>query len=240
MDRHVSYALDHNLELAFTEIRTYFSNSSPGYDLDKKLEKYIQLTGDIALLKQCCQDVTSPKCWSAIKILLKLDKEVNFCITKAIEYLNINLEDSNKFYLWDALGVLFQQNRKEAIVYYYSLMNEDHMSRMYYSNYSAVDYDTFEKIFFKTYEKDSGKSVFNDSAEFMNLYVSNLSKDDESYTKTHKVLNSIKNKLNKEEHDSELFYINILIDNSETSYINSKSKPMSFGNALRKVEEIIN
>lgn len=240
MDRHVSYALDHNLELSFTEIRTYFINSSSGYNLDKKLEKYIQLTGDIALLKQCCQDVTSPKCWLAIKILLKLDKEVNFCISKAIEYLNINLEDSNKFYLWDALGVLFQQNRKEAILYYYSLLNEDHMSRMYYSNYSAVDYDTFEKIFFKTYSKDSGKSVFNDSAEFMSSYVSNLSKNDESYTKTQNVLNSIKNKLNKEEHDSELFYINILIDNSTTSYINSKSKPMKFKEALRKVEEIIN
>ncbi|MFV8344463.1 NACHT domain-containing protein [Flavobacterium sp. ZB4P13] len=240
MDRHVSYALDHNLELAFTEIRNYFSNSSLGYNLDEKLEKYIQLTGDIALLKQCCEDVKSPKCWSAIKILLKLDKEVNFCITKAIEYLNINFEDSNKFCLWDALGVLFQQNRKEAIVYYHSLLNEDHLSRMYYSNYSAVDYDTFEKIFFETYKKDSGKSVFNDSAEFMSSYVTNLSKDAENYTKTQKVLNSIKNKLNKEEHDSELFYINILIDNSTMSYINSKSKPMKFEEALRKVEEIIN
>jgi len=40
-------------------------------------------------------------------------------------------------------------------------------------------------------------------------YFHTLSKDDESYTKTQNVLNSIKNKLNKEEHDSELFYINI-------------------------------
>jgi hypothetical protein len=240
MGRHISYALDHNLELAFTEIRAYFRNSSPGYNLDKKLEKYIQLTGDIALLKQCCEDVKSAKCWSAIKILLKLDKEVDFCIARAKEYLDIDLEESNKFYLWDALGVLFQQNRKEAIVYYYSLLNEDHMSRMYYSNYSAVDYDTFEKIFFKTYKKDSDKSVFNDSGRFMSAYVNNLSKDEKSYTKTKEVLNSIKAKLNKEEHDSELFYINILIDNCETSYINSKSKPMKFTDALRKVEEIIN
>lgn len=138
------------------------------------------------------------------------------------------------------MGVLFQQNRKEAIVYYYSLLKEDSMSQMYYSNYSVVDYVTFEKLFFKTYGKDSDKSVFNDSGVFLSSYVSNLSKDDESYGKTQKVLFDIKAKLNKEDHDTELFYINLLIDNSKTSYINSKSQPMNFADALRKVEEIIN
>jgi hypothetical protein len=239
-DRHVSYSLKHNLKLTFPFIRTYFKGKGPSYNLDNNLEKYFELTGDIDLLKECCEDVKNHIFWSAIKILLKYNKEVDFCIEKAIEYLESNLEDSNKFYLWDALGVLFQQNQKEAIVYYYSLLNEDHMSRMNYSNYNAVDYVTFEKIFFKTYKKDSDKSVFSDSGQFMSSYVNNLSKDEKSYNKTREVLNSIKGKLNIEEYDSELFYINILIDNSETSYINSKSKPMSFKDALRKVEEIIN
>lgn len=157
-----------------------------------------------------------------------------------LEYLNIILEDSNKFYLWDALGVLFQQNRKEAIVYYYSLLKEDRMSQMYYSNYSAVDYDTLEKLFFKTYGKESDKSVFNDSGAFLSSYVSNLSKNDESYGKTQKVLFDIKAKLNIKDHDTELFYINLLVDNSKTSYINSKSQPIDFVDVLRKVEEIIN
>ncbi|WP_100429871.1 hypothetical protein [Flavobacterium sp. 1] len=242
MDRHVSYVLDHNLSLAFPKIRNFFKDNDPGYNLDEKLEKYIELTRDFALLKECCEDIKSPKCWSAVKILLKKDKEIDFCIAKAIEYLDINLEDSNKFYLWDALGVLFQQNRKEAIVYYYSLLKEDRMSQMYYSNYSAVDYDTLEKLFFKTYGKGKGsdKSVFNDSGAFLSSYVSNLSNDDVSYGKTQKVLFDIKAKLNKEDHDTELFHINLLIDNSKTSYINSKSQPMNFADALRKVEEIIN
>lgn len=238
MDRHVHYALNHNLKPAFPEIANYLKNNNPGYNLDEKLEKYIDLTHDFGLLKQCCEDVKTPKCWSAIKILLKLNEETDFCVNKAIEYLDSNLEDNN-FYLWDALGVLFQQNRKEAIVYYHSLLNKDHMSRMYFSNYSAVDYDTFEKIFFKTYKKNSSKSVFNNSGEFMSSYVNNLSKDDESYTKTQEVLDRIKSKLNKEDHDSELFYINLLIDNSKMSYINSKSKPMKFDEALHKVEEIV-
>ena len=240
MDRHVNYALNHNLNFAFPEIRSYFRDSNPGYNLDEKLEKFIGLTGDIELLKQCCYDVKSPKCWSAIKILIKLNKKVDFCIAKAIEYLEINLEDSNKFYLWDALGVLFQHNREEAIVYYYSLLKEDRMSQNYYSNYSIVDYVTLEKLFFKTYGKDSNKSVFNDSGVFISSYVSNLSKDEESYNRTQKVLFDIKGKLNKEDHDTELFHINLLIDNSKTSYINSKSKPLKFEEALRKVQEIVN
>ena len=240
IDRHVKYALRHNLKHTFPMIRTYFIESVPGYNLDRVLEEYIDLTGDIELLKECCEDSKTPKCWLAIKILLKLEKEVDFCISKAIEYIESAIEDTNKFYLSDALGVLFQQNRKEAIFYYYSFLNVDYVSRMNYSNYSAVDYDTFEKIFFKTYEEHSGKSAFNESAEFMSSYINNLSKDDESYTTTQSVLYSIKRKLNKVEHDSELFYINILIDNSTTSYINSKSKPMKFKEALLRVEEIIN
>lgn len=239
MDRHVNYALDNNLRLAFPEIVNYFNNNNPGYNLDEKLEKYIDLTHNFDLLKQCCEDVKSPKCWSSIKILLKLNKETDFCVNKAIEYLDSNLEDSN-FYSWDALGVLFQQNRKEAIVYYCESLKQDRMSQNYYSNYSVADYITLEKLFFKTYGKDSDKSVFNDSGAFLSSYVSNLSKDDESYGKTQKVLFDIKEKLNKEDHDTELFYINLLIDNSKMSYINSKSKPMNFADALRKVEEIIN
>lgn len=235
MDRHVNYALDHNLRLSFPEIENYFKNNNPGYNLDEKLEKYIELTHNFELLKQCCEDVKSPKCWSAIKILLKLNKETDFCVNKAIEYL-----DSNKFYSWDALGVLFQQNREEAIIYYHSLLKEDRMSQNHYSNYSVVDYVTLEKLFFETYGKDSDKNVFNDSGAFLSSYVSNLSKDDESYDKTQKVLFDIKGKLKKEDHDTELFHINLLIDNSKTSYINSKSKPMKFEVALRKVEEIMN
>ena len=242
MDRHVSYALKHNLSQAFPEIREYFKNNHPGYNLDDKLERYLELTGDIELLKECCEDVKSPKCWSAVKILLKESKEGEFCIIKAKEYLDIIVEDNDKYYLSNALGVLFQENREEAIIYYCSFLQEDRMSQNNYSNYSVADYITLEKIFYKTYgkDKDSERSVFNDSGAFLSSYVSNLSKDNKNFEKTQEVLHSIKAKLNKEDHDGELFYINILIDNSKTSYINSKSKPMKFEEALRKVEEIMN
>lgn len=238
VEKHVNYALDHLLIPAFPAVRSYFRDIKPGYNIEKKLEKYFNFTNDVALLKECCEDIHAPKCWSSIKILLESGEEDEFCFSKAIEYLDSDVDDQKKFYLWDALSVLFQQNRSEAIAYYYSLLDVEHMPRMYYSNYSAVDYDTFEEIFFKTY-KSSGRSDFNYSGEFMTAYIGNLSRNKDSYNRTQQALNTIKNKLDKDKQDSELFYINVLIDNSTSSYINSKSKPMSFSKALKKVQAIM-
>lgn len=238
-ERHVNHVIRYKLEKAYPEVRDYFSEIKSGYNLDEKLEAYIDLKKDTELLKECCENVEEPKCWSAVKILLKLNKEADFCAAKSIEYLDISLSGGNKFYIWEALAVLFQLNRKEAIVYYTSFIAEDKMSENYYSNYAVEDHQTFEKLFFKTYEKDSKRSVFNNSGAFLSSYVINLSKEEKSYGRMKKVLLTMKSKLNKEEHDSELFYINILIDNCEASFINSKSKPMTFEEALAKVNKIM-
>lgn len=239
-ERHVNYVLRNKLKPAYAEVRNYFIEIKPGYNLEEKLEAFIDLKADTELLKECCKNVEEPKCWSAVKILLKLNKERDFCASKAIEYLDISLSGENKFYVWDSMSVLFQLNRKEAIVYYSSFIGEDRVVEAYYSNYDVEDYKTFEKIFFKTYGKNAETSYFNNSGAFLSSYVINLARKEASYNKIKEVLHSIKSKLNLKEHDSELFYINILIDNCETSYINSKSQPMSFEEALKKVNKIMN
>lgn len=239
-ERHVNYVLRNKLKPAYAEVRNYFIEIKPGYNLEEKLEAFIDLKADTELLKECCKNVEEPKCWSAVKILLKINKEADFCASKAIEYLEVSLAGENKFYLWDAMSVLFQLNRKEAIVYYSSFIAEDRVVEAYYSNYDVEDYATFEKIFFKTYGKNAKTSYFNNSGAFLSSYVINLARKEASYSKIKEVLYSIKSKLNMKEHDSELFYINILIDNCEASYINSKSLPMSFEEALKKVNKIMN
>ena len=50
------------------------------------------------------------------------------------------------------------------------------------------------------------------------------------------MLNSVKVKLNKDEYDTELFNIYLLIDNSKMCLIISKS--IKFNEALRKLEEM--
>ncbi|MNR47667.1 hypothetical protein D3C85_1667980 [compost metagenome] len=62
---------------------------------------------------------------------------------------------------------------------------------------------------------------------------------DTSYAKTQEVLRGIKDKLIQENSDTRLFNINLLIDNSKNSYINSKSVPLTFKEALNKAESII-
>jgi hypothetical protein len=80
---------------------------------------------------------------------------------------------------------------------------------------------------------------FSGVSNFLTTYISNLSKTDDGHDKAMTELNEIKTKIENTEIDNGLFYINILIDDCQNSYINSKSKPLSFNDALIKVEEIL-
>jgi hypothetical protein len=191
------------------------------------------------LLKNCCNDVSSHKCWFVIAVLLKRGQEIDFCVGKAIEYLDLPIDVSLKYHISEALLLLFQQNKKEAIIYYASLLKDDLSHLAYHSNYSVANYEILEEMFFEIYSRGPERNRFNNSEAFLTSYVSNLSETDEGYKDTQRVLNNIKKKLNKIDHDTELFQVHLLLDHSTNGYINSKSKSMKFENALQKVEEII-
>ena len=239
LDRHIDYALKNNLKEVFFKIREYFLNQKPGYNLDDKLELYLNLTDDIDLLKDCCSDINNPICWSAIK-LLTLRKEEKFCITKSLEYLNQEENLRKDYYVSNAMWVLFHFKSMKALECYLDLLNFDFHS-INFSDYSAIeDYSILETLFFKIYKEVYDKPDFSHGTSFFDAYVSNLSKkDEESYTETQNTLLSIKEKLIKENSDTRLFNINLLIDNSKNSYINSKSVPLTFKEALSKVESIL-
>lgn len=237
-ERHINYALELNLREVFPEIREYILSLDDGYNLDYILKKFRELTGDTELLQECCENITSRKCWSAIKILLEKEEKMDFCIAKAIEYLDLKIELHNSYHTSDALQVLFSYNRKEAIVYYASFLKCDLSYLSYSTTYSIEDYVSLEKLFFGIY-KPTDRNKFNNNDTFLNAYVSNLSESEEGYNKMQKFLKDIRGRLNNEDHDSELFHLNLLIDHSTHGYINSKSKSMKFERALKKVEEII-
>ncbi|WP_159439072.1 NACHT domain-containing protein [Flavobacterium sp. CF108] len=236
-ERHIDFALNYNLQDTFSKIREYLKEQGPDRNFEKRLEKYFDLTGDIDLMKECCADVSSHKCWPAINILTKLGRETDFCVSKAIDYLELPVDDK-KYYVSEALLLLFQQNRKEAVIYYTAMLKHDLTHLTYHTNYSIVDYKSLEEMFFEIYSYGPDRNKFNNSGAFLTAYVSNLSESDQGYENTQKVLNNIKEKLNKKDHDSELFHIHALLDHSTNGYINSKSKSMNFENALRKTEEI--
>lgn len=237
--KHVKYAIENELKDSFSKIRTFILNESDSYIEEKILEKYITSSGDFNLLKELSADIDTNNCWTAMSILVKNNKEEELCISKSIDYLN---QKESVIFSSNALGILFHYNKPEALEYFYKLINEDitpYFNGTAYANYTIENYELLEKLFIAIYVDGEEKFKFGNHFTFYNIYVSNLSKDDDSYKKTQEVLNKIRKDLETGTSDSGKFYINQQIDNSTNSYINSKSKPLSFKEALAKVEEII-
>lgn len=243
LDKHIQYALDNNLTKTFPKIREYFLMEEYGGNIDKKLEQYISLTNDIELLKELCIEIKSHNCWTSLKLLMNSKIEKNFCEEKAVQYLNLEIDDEKNYYYSSALAILFELNSSQALKYVFSFLDLDKspsLNQSSYTNYDIIeDYSFLNKLFNKIYAGDRDAIGFSGLGDFMTTYVSNLSKKKESYILTQTELKNIKNRYEKLNNDNELFYVNQLIDNSKKSYINSQSKALNFNEALLKVEEII-
>jgi hypothetical protein len=239
LGKHIDYALKNSIKEAFPKIRGYFLKEKSVHNLNNKLELYFSLTDDVNLLKECCSDVNDFKCWSAIKILTQ-SEEGQFCIDKALLYLNQDDEVGKDYFVSNAMQVLFHFKSTKALEYYLSFPNFD-FHGINFSDYAIIDdYSILETLFFKIYKEDYDKPDFSYGSTFFTTYVSNLSKKDvNSYAKTQEVLIGIKEKLDARSSNNLLFNINFLIDNSKNSYINSQSVPLSFKEALNKVESIL-
>lgn len=243
LDKHIQYALDNNLTKTFPKIREYFLMEEYGGNIDKKLEQYISLTNDIELLKELCIEIKSHNCWNSLKLLMNSKIEKNFCEEKAVQYLNLNIDDEKNYYYSSALAILFELNSSQALKYVFSFLDLDKspsLNQSSYTNYDIIeDYSFLNNLFNKIYAGDRDSIGFSGLGDFMTIYVSNLSKKKDSYILTQTELKNIKNRFEKLNNDNELFYVNQLIDNSKKSYINSQSKALNFNEALLKVEEII-
>ena len=170
-----------------------------------------------------------------------LEKE--YCISKAIECLETENQNNYNFRS-DALSILFQLNQKKAVEYHYNMLENDFENSLKnncYTNYKEIeDYNILEKLFRQAYNSsNSERRIFSIATSFLTTYVSNLSKKDESYKKVEIVLKKLKEEFEIEKNGSNIFYINLLIDSSNNSYINSKSKALNFNEALKKVETLL-
>ncbi|EJG03206.1 NACHT domain-containing protein [Flavobacterium sp. F52] len=237
LERHIVYALNHKLLDAMPAVKGYLSKQKLGYNFDPKLEQYFDLTGDVDFIKDCAEDVSTTKCWSAVKIMLKNSIENEFCVRKAIELLDS--EKNRSFFSFDALLVLFQSNSPEAIVYYYNMLKNGENNLSFHGAYRIVNYDVLEKLFFFIFGENYQANMYNYSIDFLKSYISNLSETDIDFFNTQRKLNEIKSRVEPNGRDAEIFYINYLLDLSKNAHYNFKSKPMEFSKAIQKVEEII-
>ena len=244
LSKHIEYALNNNLIDVLPEIRNYFLQKSSLYVGKKEIEKYIKLVnGNTDILKELSQDIKEHKSWDAIGLLMKMEVEKKYCISKAIECLETENQNNYNFKS-AAISILFQLDQKIAVENYYNLLEnnfESSLKEYCYTNYKEIEeYDILEKLFRLIYNpSNSERRIYSGATSFLTTYVCNLSKDDDSYNKVVIILKKLKKEFEIEKNDSNVFYINLLIESSNNSYINSKSKALNFNEALKKVEELL-
>jgi hypothetical protein len=238
LSKHMEYALNNNLEAAFPEIRSLFIKHESIYNDSKKIEKYIELTGDENLLLDCCEAFENHKFWSIIRIMIGMKLFPEYCKETSIDYLETG-EDLQRL---DALNVLFELNEPIAIDYLIDFLEKKiilSLMSIKYLNYNAIiDFKNLEKLFNLIFDDDNFDD-FESSRyrEFVMNYVSNISNSKEEFENVMSMLDKRKKEL--EENDKDLFYINLLIDKCTNSYINSNSKPYTFKDALTESEKLV-
>lgn len=253
--RHISYALENNLSKAFEKIKDNILNKSL-YFRNETLEKLYEKTNDLEFMKRCCDDVDSGLCWESIKILIANNLEEQFIIDIANNYLASKFQN----YRMQALGVLFKFNQSNSLEVYFNHVKNDLGESIKPEYYSGFDnekgLEQVKKFYYLLYNRPQDEDIFkyHHAKELYRKYISNISsKDEKSFRKLQKELYKIKrslkvqkkmNKLRKylvtkkilKDFKNDEFYINSLIEDSLSSYINFKSKPLKFEEAKLKIE----
>ncbi|MEM5564741.1 hypothetical protein WNY78_06480 [Psychroserpens sp. AS72] len=231
--KHIEYAVSNNLTGVFNEVRKYFRDNSSLYNQSKILEKYVSLTNDFDLLKECTLNINEHLTWTAIRILLELKRESEFCANKAIEYLDLE-EDR---YRVDALQTLFMLNNPEALPNLMKLLKKGivpTLGYMKFNNFNNIkDLNQLKTFFNLIYKSEFDRFESHTYRNFFNYLIITFSIKEDIFESIQSILMDIKENLARL--GSDLFYINRLIDDSLDSYINSKSAIYTLKKALSTV-----
>jgi len=230
--KHIDYALDNRLKKTYPKIKEYFIKEDSIYNESKRIELYYTITRDTKFFLECCTDSESQKYWACIQIMSKYGLNNDFCIDAALSYLN----GQGDRYRINAFDVLFQNNRIEAIDELIRILEEKtgipSLRFIKLDDYDAIeDYDCIERLFDMIYNKD-----FDDIEEhyyqgFFISYLSNIIKKANPAPKqVFDILERIKTNLR--ESGSDLFYINLVIENIKDEYILSKNRAYTIDEAI--------
>lgn len=244
---HILFALKNNLENSYSDIKRHLINEDSGFNLKEIYELFLdKFSNDFNFIENCTRDIEKYKTWDIIAILNENNLFQDFCIDMAINYLEeIKTKNINNSFISNSLRTLFKYNDPKAIEFYISYIQNSNLDFDIprvdsYNNYNYIDdYNILIKLFNKIYLDETFDNTFNGSTNFLNQYIANISKVEESHLKVIDVLLKRRNEIRKR-NDSGYFNINLLIDVCENSYYVSKSKPLNFSNALEKVNKILN
>lgn len=245
-NRHAKYALEKGFREVFQIIENHLLSDDSIYSENELLLLFVQINGN-SILTKMHHNIQSRSCWTAIELLMKSEPsqdEKELYIQKAKEYLALGQKD----FIKNALNVLMIMNDPFAIAFLHGNIDEHFswigsINQANYLNYNVVleeDLLYIKDVFNFIYAKDAqtDKFRFHYLSEFFYSYLYNISKNEPYYKQLTIVLNEIRVSLSETD-DHELFYINSIINNCSKSYISTKSVPMSFKDALEKVNELM-
>lgn len=242
MTSHVRYALDNELSETYNKIKEYILNDKQDVSfLGTLVDKIKNNKEKIQFLKDCCRDINSYLCWSAVKIFKKQNIEGDFILQLANKYL----ESDKRDYISYALSIYFYLNTHNAIEkYLISIEKAKELEFGKTDGYFLEDLEKYNNLkevellgkFFNLLYENTNLDVFDYhySKDVFYKLILNLSKTVEGFNKIIKVFNKLKSDL--KDNDSQLFYINNLLQQAENSYLSSISQGLSFEQSKKKID----
>jgi len=249
---HIEYAIENKLEGAYNVIEENFLNDRFIYSQKNFLSKYVELipkAKQIIFLEKCCTEIDSYLCWKAVEVMVENKINESFILRIAKKYL---AEKKDPFvFASDALNVLFHCNAEGTLSTYTELLRNFSQTERddYRDDYNIRDISNYKRleelpmlveIFKIAYDENLKKDTFDfhHSQNVLKALVSSLSDTEKGYKAIQTLLYDLKSKIS--DNDSKLFYVNMLIDDSQLSYYASISKPFTFKEAKRYLEYIEN
>lgn len=245
LDYHIKYVVKNKIEECYPKVGDVILNDK--YTSKDFLGEYVNLlpkNKQIDFLKKCCEDIRSYLCWRAIEILIEKNLDRDFVLDIAKKYLekkeNSSEMENGKWYISDALNVLFYYNDGEALILYSNLLKEKIDLREDYNIEDINRYNNFEKI---EVLKDIFRIIYDENLETFDYYntrqiflylVSNFSQSKEGFEETQKLLSEMKTEF---ENDAYQFHLNHYIENSKNAYYNSLSESYTFDKAKEELEK---
>ncbi|WP_241279590.1 NACHT domain-containing protein [Chryseobacterium cucumeris] len=249
---HIEYAIENKLEGAYNVIEENFLNDRFIYSQKNFLSKYVGLipkAKQIIFLEKCCTEIDSYLCWKAVEVMVEKKINESFILRIAKKYL---AEKKDPFvFASDALNVLFHCNAEGTLSTYTELLRNFSQTERddYRDDYNIRDISNYKRldelpmlveIFKIAYDENLKKDTFDfhHSQNVLKALVSSLSDTKKGYKAIQTLLYDLKSKIS--DNDSKLFYINMLIDDSQLSYYASISKPFTFKDAKNFLKNIEN
>lgn len=249
-ERLIIYALNNNITEVSQEIGEFLESSSnyPGekiFDLFK--EKHFESA--LEIMEKISFDLSGYKGWSALKELTDIASKQEYCLSSSKKYLSSGFTEFKS----NALTVLFKLNDPEALNYFIDgigmnpLYNIAHKYRANYSITFESFINNFDKLFIPIYQTRIVKDEFDRDWEFtenntfFTQLISNELKESDDKAFAYEQLNQkLIEVQEKTDDDRIIFFANSIIEFLSNNYLSLMSQPMSFEEAHKVCNEIIN